>query len=112
MDYPSDLDDAPTLEGLPATARAVAEDFPGLRGAPIDRVWAGLLPYTPDTLPIIDEPAPGLFIASGHVFGNAAGADDGRALVAADPRTDAEIDLTEVRLDRGLDLPDGAVARW
>ena len=73
MDYPSELDDAPTLEGLLATARAIAEDFPGLRGAPIDRVWAGLLPYTPDTLPIIDEPAPGLFIASGHVFGNAAG---------------------------------------
>jgi hypothetical protein len=23
-----------------------------------------------------------------------------------------ELDLGEVRLDRGLDLPDGAIARW
>jgi glycine/D-amino acid oxidase-like deaminating enzyme len=112
MDYPSDLDDAPTLEGLLATARAIAEDFPGLRGAPIDRVWAGLLPYTPDTLPIIDEPAPGLFIASGHVFGNAAGPMTGVLLSQLIRGQTPEIDLTEVRLDRGLDLPDGAVARW
>jgi glycine/D-amino acid oxidase-like deaminating enzyme len=112
MDYPSDLDDAPTLEGLLATARAIAEDFPGLRGAPIDRVWAGLLPYTPDTLPIIDEPAPGLFIASGHVFGNAAGPMTGVLLSQLIRGLTPEIDLTEVRLDRGLDLPDGAVARW
>ena len=112
MDYPSDLDDAPTLEGLLATARAIAEDFPGLRGAPIDRVWAGLLPYTPDTLPIIDEPAPGLFIASGHVFGNAAGPMTGVLLSQLIRGLTPEIDLTEVRLDRGLDLPEGAVARW
>ncbi len=112
MDYPSELDDAPTLEGLLATARAIAEDFPGLRGAPIDRVWAGLLPYTPDTLPIIDEPAPGLFIASGHVFGNAAGPMTGVLLSQLIRGLTPEIDLTEVRLDRGLDLPDGAVARW
>ena len=112
MDYPSELDDAPTLEGLLATARAIAEDFPGLRGAPIDRVWAGLLPYTPDTLPIIDEPVPGLFIASGHVFGNAAGPMTGVLLSQLIRGLTPEIDLTEVRLDRGLDLPDGAVARW
>ena len=112
MDYPSELDDAPTLEGLLATARAIAVDFPGLRGAPIDRVWAGLLPYTPDTLPIIDEPAPGLFIASGHVFGNAAGPMTGVLLSQLIRGLTPEIDLTEVRLDRGLDLPDGAVARW
>ena len=112
MDYPSELDDAPTLEGLLATARAIAEDFPGLRDAPIDRVWAGLLPYTPDTLPIIDEPAPGLFIASGHVFGNAAGPMTGVLLSQLIRGLKPEIDLTEVRLDRGLDLPEGAVARW
>ncbi len=112
MDYPSELDDAPTLEGLLATARAIAEDFPGLRGAPIDRVWAGLLPYTPDTLPIIDEPAPGLFVASGHVFGNAAGPMTGVLLSQLIRGLTPEIDLTEVRLDRGLDLPDGSVARW
>jgi glycine/D-amino acid oxidase-like deaminating enzyme len=112
MDYPSELDDAPTLEGLLATARAIAEDFPGLRDAPIDRVWAGLLPYTPDTLPIIDEPAPGLFVASGHVFGNAAGPMTGVLLSQLIRGLTPEIDLTEVRLDRGLELPEGAVARW
>jgi len=112
MDYPSELDDAPTLEGLLATARAVADDFPGLRNAPIDRVWAGLLPYTPDTLPIIDEAAPGLYLASGHVFGNAAGPMTGVLLSQLIRGEQPELDLTEVRLERGLDLPEGAVARW
>jgi glycine/D-amino acid oxidase-like deaminating enzyme len=112
MDYPSELDDAPTLEGLLVTARAIAEDFPGLRDAPIDRVWAGLLPFTPDTLPIIDEPSPGLFIASGHVFGNAAGPMTGVLLSQLIRGLKPDIDLTDVRLDRGLDLPEGAVARW
>ena len=55
MDYPSELDDAPTLAGLLATARAIAEDFPGLRDARSTGCGPGLLPYTPDTLPIIDE---------------------------------------------------------
>ena len=95
-----------------ATARAVAEDFPGLRDAPVDRVWAGLLPYTPDTLPIIDEAAPGLYLASGHVFGNAAGPMTGVLLSQLIRGQEPELDLGEVRLDRGLDLPDGTVARW
>lgn len=112
MDYPSELDDAPTLEGLLATARAVAEDFPGLRDAPIDRVWAGLLPYTPDTLPVIDEPQPGLFLASGHVFGNAAGPMTGLLLADMIQGRTPRIALDEVRLDRGLDLPEGEIARW
>ena len=89
MDYPSELDDAPTLEGLLATARAIAEDFPGLRDAPIDRVWAGLLPYTPDTLPIIDEVAARAVHRLRPRVRQRGRTDDGRAAVAADPRADS-----------------------
>src|SRR5207237_115 len=51
MDYPATLDMRPTLEGVAQTLRAIQEDFPGLRKAPIARVWAGLLPYTPGPPP-------------------------------------------------------------
>ena len=48
MDYPQELDARPTLAGIGAIAHAIATDYPGLADAPIERVWAGLLPYTSD----------------------------------------------------------------
>ena len=46
------------------------------------------------------------------MFGNAAGPMTGVLLSQLIRGLTPEIDLTEVRLDRGLDLPEGAVARW
>jgi glycine/D-amino acid oxidase-like deaminating enzyme len=113
MDYPADVDMSPTLSGLAATARAIADDFPGLASAPISRVWAGVLPYTTDTAPVIDEAAPGLFIASGHVFGNSAGPMTGLLTTQLMAGTQPEIDLTECRFGRPLgDVASGAPARW
>ncbi|HEX9032565.1 MAG TPA: FAD-binding oxidoreductase [Streptosporangiaceae bacterium] len=113
MDYPADLDLRPTLSGLAATARAIADDFPGLASAPVSRVWAGVLPYTTDTAPVIDEAAPGLFIASGHVFGNSAGPMTGRLITQLIAGREPEIDLSECRFGRPLgDVGSGAPARW
>lgn len=113
MDYPSELDLRPTLAGLAATAAAISEDFPGLRDVPVSRTWAGLLPYTSDTIPVIDSPLPGLVVASGHVYGNAAGPMTGKLLAQLVLEREPELDLSECRLDRALELPAaGTVARW
>ena len=113
MDYPAELDQRPTLAGLAAIVHAFGEDFPGLRNAPVSRFWAGLLPYTMDTAPVIDSPLPGLFVASGHVYGNAAGPMTGKLIARLLAGEEPELDLSECRLDRALDAPvTGTAARW
>ena len=113
MDYPEEIDLRPTLAGLLATARAVSEDFPGLRNVPMNRAWAGSLPYTADMVPVIDEVRPGLFLAAGHVFGNAAGPMTGRLIAQLVQGQEPEMDLSEARFDRGLaPIELGAAARW
>lgn len=42
--------------------------FPALKGLPVSRSWAASIDYTPDHLPIIDEPTEGFYVlaAGGH----------------------------------------------
>jgi len=113
MDYPREIDLRPTLAGIHATAVRMSEDFPGLMNAPIDRTWAGMLPFTADTAPIIDEIEPGLFAAIGHVYGNAVGPMTGRLISQLVLDQQPEVDLDEVRFDRDLALPEaGEPVRW
>jgi glycine/D-amino acid oxidase-like deaminating enzyme len=113
MDYPDGIDMRPTLAGLRATVESISADFPGLRDAPIDRTWAGVLPYTTDMAPVIDEARPGLFVAAGHVFGNAAGPMTGRLIAQLIAGRPPEIDLTECRFDRTFTEIDAATpTRW
>jgi len=113
MDYPPELDLRPTLRGIGATVEAIGADFPGLVDVAVDRVWAGVLPYTTDMAPVIDEARPGLFIASGHVFGNAAGPMTGRLITQLIQGLEPEIELEECRLRRTLGPTDtGVPARW
>jgi glycine/D-amino acid oxidase-like deaminating enzyme len=113
MDYPAGLDARPTLAGIGAISAAISADFPGVADAPIERAWAGLLPYTSDTVPVIDEAEPGLFVASGHVFGNAAGPMTGRLITQLLQGKPPEIDLSECRLGRPLEAAaPGVTVRW
>ena len=113
MDYPDDIDLRPTVEGLARSLQSIVQDFPGLRGVAVDRVWAGILPFTSDTAPIIDEPIPGLFLGSGHVYGNAAGPMTGKLITQLIMDQEPEIALDEVRFDRVLEMPGAGVAvRW
>jgi len=113
MDYPAEIDLRPTLAGLAAAARRIHEDFPGLSNAAIDRTWAGMLPFTSDTAPIIDELEPGLFGAIGHIYGNAVGPMTGRLISQLVLGREPEVDLAEVRFDRDLALPGaGEAVRW
>ena len=66
-DYPDDLDPHPTLAGLAQVADWFGTDFPSLADVPIRRTWAGMLPFTSDQAPVIDEVMPGLFVGAGHV---------------------------------------------
>jgi sarcosine oxidase subunit beta len=42
--------------------------FPALEGLPVSKAWAASIDYTPDHLPIIDEPMEGFYVlaAGGH----------------------------------------------
>jgi glycine/D-amino acid oxidase-like deaminating enzyme len=113
MDYPAELDMRPTLTGVAITLRAIAEDFPGLRDAPIARAWAGLLPFTSDTLPVIDWAIRGLFIASGHVYGNSAGPMTGKLIAQLILDEEPDLDVSECRFDRALQTANpGSATRW
>ena len=113
MDYPSEVSHDVTLIGLRDTTQAITEDFPGLRDVPIVRMWAGVLPYTSDQLPIVDEVEPGLFLAAGHIFGNAAGPMTGKLLSQMIAEREPEIDMSECRFDRALQSVDaGDLVHW
>jgi glycine/D-amino acid oxidase-like deaminating enzyme len=113
MDYPSEVDLFPTLDGLKAIANDIINDFPGLKKVGIDRVWAGVLPFTSDLVPVIDEIEPGLIMAAGHVFGNSSGPMSGKLISQILTEKEPEIDMTEVRWNRELNpvIP-GATVHW
>jgi glycine/D-amino acid oxidase-like deaminating enzyme len=113
MDYPASVTHDVTLAGLKATAEVISADFPGLRDVAIDRMWAGVLPFTSDMVPVIDEVRPGLFVAAGHVFGNAAGPMTGKLLSQLLTGKPPEIDLTECKWGRPLKrISPGEPAHW
>jgi len=113
MDYPAAVSHEVTLSGLRDITLAITDDFPGLRDVAVDRMWAGVLPYTSDQLPIIDEVRPGLFVAAGHIFGNAAGPMTGKLVSQMLAGRQPEIDMSECRWGRSLQpVTPGAVVHW
>ena len=74
MDYPG-MVTTPDTKGIGLSMEAMHEDFPLLRSASFERAWASLLPFTIDSLPIIDfvPEFEGLFVNNGHPFGNGGG---------------------------------------
>lgn len=58
----------PTAEGVNGLLDGVLAVLPGMAGAPLIDVWAGLRPGTPDNLPILgaDPDVEGLVYATGH----------------------------------------------
>jgi glycine/D-amino acid oxidase-like deaminating enzyme len=101
MDFPG-LDDRPTVAGIALTLAVLAENMPAIRGLAIERVYAGLLPETPDALPVLDpEPGvEGLVINAGHVFGNLAGPLSGKMIAQHLAGEPTDFNLTQFRLDR------------
>ena len=112
-DYPDDLDPTPTLAGLAQIAEGFARDFPSLRNVAITRAWAGLLPFTSDQAPVIDEVMPGLFVGAGHAFGNTSGPVTGRVLSELIAGREPSFDSAECRYGRPLDpIAVGTPTHW
>ncbi len=114
MDYPG-LDDRATVGGLALTLGVLAERFPELGGLAVERTWAGLLPETPDALPILG-PVPGvenLELATGHVFGNIAGPISGKLVAQRLTGETPDLDLAAYSADRPSLVPSpDALGRW
>jgi glycine/D-amino acid oxidase-like deaminating enzyme len=114
MDFPG-LDDRPTVGGLALTLAVLGEALPPIRSLAVERVWAGLLPQTPDALPIIG-PAPGidgLMLNAGHVFGNLAGPLSGKLLAQAMTGETPDFDLRFFGCERaGLHGNNDQHRRW
>jgi glycine/D-amino acid oxidase-like deaminating enzyme len=101
MDFPG-LDDRPTVAGIALTLAVLTESLPAIRDLAVERVYAGLLPETPDALPVLD-PDPGiegLVLNAGHVFGNLAGPLSGKMIAQHLAGEKTDFDLAQFRLDR------------
>ena len=113
MDYPDGVTHDVTLSGLRDIALAIGDDFPGLRDVAIDRMWAGVLPFTSDQIPIVSEVQQGLLVAAGHIYGNAAGPMTGKLVSQMLAGRRPEIDMTPCRWGRDLQpVTAGAVVSW
>ncbi|HEX6103127.1 MAG TPA: FAD-binding oxidoreductase [Alphaproteobacteria bacterium] len=114
MDFPG-LDDRPTVAGIGLTLAVMAERMPPLADLAIERVWAGLLPQTPDALPILG-PVPGLeglVLNAGHVFGNVAGPISGLMVAQKLAGERPQFDLSLFAFDRpGLRANNEQHRRW
>ncbi|MDF2764488.1 MAG: hypothetical protein K0S81_1482 [Rhodospirillales bacterium] len=114
MDFPG-LDDRPTVAGIGLTLAVMAERMPPLADLAVERVWAGLLPQTPDALPILG-PVPGLeglVLNAGHVFGNVAGPISGLMVAQKLAGERTEFDLSLFAFDRpGLRANNEQHRRW
>ena len=86
---------------IKAIAQRAIRFFPVIKEAGAIRSYVGLRPYSPDHLPIIDEPVPGFIVATGHEgsgFCQAPGtAELVTALVLGRP---SPLDLGPLKLER------------
>jgi len=77
MDYPASVEIANTADtrGVGVMVESMYSNFPALKNAVFDRAWGRVVPFTSDSLPVIDfvPEFEGLLVNSGHTFGNATG---------------------------------------
>lgn len=101
MDFPG-LDDRPTVAGIGLTLGVLADHLPALKDLPLERTWGGLLPQTPDALPILGsvEAVEGLVLATGHIFGMLAGPISGKLVAQQLTGERPDIDLAPFRYER------------
>ena len=62
---------APRNNDIRRVVDRVSDVLPVVKDVPIHRTWGGLIDLTPDALPVIDAPLPGVVVAagfSGHGF--------------------------------------------
>ena len=104
MDYPDAIETANTADtrGVGLMAEAMYANFPALRTAEIERAWGRVVPFTSDSLPVIDfvSEYDGLLINSGHTFGNATGPISGILTAEMIAGEETSIDISPFSLKR------------
>ncbi|MEK7667671.1 MAG: FAD-dependent oxidoreductase, partial [Gemmatimonadota bacterium] len=95
---------ATTEEGMERIRRETGALLPALLGQPVQRMWAGLRPMTPDGRPIIgrDPEVEGLYYATGH----------GRNGILLGPLTGEIVRDLVVKGETPFDLAPYAVTRF
>jgi glycine/D-amino acid oxidase-like deaminating enzyme len=114
MDWPETIDETMPFLGLKLLIDRFLEEFPHYGSLGIEDTWCGVLPSTADSLPIVGETEElaGLFLGTGHVYGNVAGPITGKLLselVAGVPTT---LPVEALSPRRASLVPDAAVMAW
>lgn len=96
------LDQRTSVSAIALLLAIVADNLPALRDVGIRRTWAGLLPQTPDAIPVMDRVpgVDGLFVAAGHVFGQMMGPLSGQIIADMVLGKQSELDVAQFRFDR------------
>lgn len=102
MDYPNSYTMKPSIGGINMAMNAFLEQWPEYKNLEIDDVWAGLLPYTADMLPIVDKVKEyrGMYVACGHVYGNVAGPITGKLISEMVNGEETSLPIDELKMDR------------
>ena len=104
MDYPASIEIAHTVDtrGVGVMVEAMYSNFPALKNAVFDRAWGRVVPFTSDSLPVIDfvPEFEGLLINSGHTFGNATGPISGILTSEMIAGEKTSLDVSPYRLKR------------
>jgi glycine/D-amino acid oxidase-like deaminating enzyme len=96
------LDQRVPIRGMKMMIDAFLARWPHLEGIAIEDSWSGLMPITPDATPIVDEldDVPGLFVATGHNFGNVAGPSSAKLAAELVNGDTPSLPVEELAIDR------------
>jgi glycine/D-amino acid oxidase-like deaminating enzyme len=114
MDWPDTIDERMPFLGLKLLIDRFLDVFPHYRSLGIEDTWCGVLPSTADSLPIVGEvpEAPGLFLGTGHVYGNVGGPITGRLLAEMITGAPMTLPVEELSLRRPSLMAGAEIIPW
>jgi glycine/D-amino acid oxidase-like deaminating enzyme len=114
MDYPDTIDNSATFGGMKLLIDTFLGHFPHYGSLGMERAWSGVFAGTPDSLPIVDEvdEIPGLYLATGHVYGNVGGPITGKLLAQLVVGERTALPMDELSLRRRSLLEGAEVIPW
>lgn len=98
----ADAPGEPTVAGMAQTFGVLGDHVPALQHIPVEKIWGGVAPQTSDGLPVLSSiPGfEGLFVGSGHAYGNTVGPGSARVMADLIMGQQPEIDVEPFRYDR------------
>jgi glycine/D-amino acid oxidase-like deaminating enzyme len=101
-EFPTELDNRPSAWTVRALQDRFLERFPAFERLPIGRLWAGVIPRTPDRVPIVSavQELPGLYLCAGHFAGNLEGPMSAKLVAELIAGDEPGLELEPFRLSR------------